>query len=207
MARRGGRKNKNAVTNVRVVDEFAGPDGLRVDRMLSSMQNSQSQVRILCSTTFEVTTTTSGAEIQGYFAGPQVRNTDDFGSLAAQFEEYRVRAIRFDVYDINPSTAVAHSFSTFHSRSTGDITAFPFAEVVDAPDSQSIPPGTGVAHFTWVAHSTDELAFQTTLQSTDPALQPAVSFGGLRWAVANANATGRKWQVSVKAIVDFRGRS
>lgn len=204
--RRGGNK-KNQVTNVRLVDEFAGTDGVRVDRMLSSMQNSHSQTRVLCTTTFEITTTTSGAEITGYYSGNQVRATDDFRSLADQFEEYRVRAIRFDIYDINPGTAVAHAFSTYHQRANGETAPFPFAQVVDGPDSQSIAPGTGVAHFTWMAHTLDEMGFQTTLQASDPALLPATDFGGLRWAVANASAAGRKWQVAAKAVVDFRGRS
>jgi len=205
--RRVRRGNKAAITNVRVVDEFAGPDGLKVDRMLSALQNSQSQCRLLCTTTFELTTTTSGADITGYYGGTQVRATDDFISFAAQFEEYRVTAIRFDVYDINPSTAVAHSFSTYHVRATGTYAAFPYGQVVDAPDSQVIPPGTGVAHFTWMAHTTDELAFQTTLPLDDSNLETPIDFGGLRWGIANASAAGRKWQVSAKAIVDFRGRS
>lgn len=207
MKNRRSGNTKNQVTNVRLVDEFAGTDGVRVDRMLSSLHNSQSQTRVLCTTTFEITTITSGAEIMGYYGGNQVRTTDDFISLADQFEEYRVRAIRFDVYDINPGTAVAHAFSTFHQRAVGNYAAFPFSQVVDGPDSLSVAPGTGVAHFTWMAHSNDEMSFQTSLQASDPTLEAATDFGGLRWAVANASAAGRKWQVVAKAVVDFRGRS
>lgn len=208
MTNRKGRNSKNRVTNVRVVDEFAGTDGVRVDRMLASLHNSQSQCRVLCSTTFQITAPTTGVDRIDIFSGAQVRDTDDFVSLASQFELYRVVAIRFDVYDINPGLPAAHSFSTFHHKSVGNPTPFPFAEVVDAPDSQIVSPGTGVAHFTWVAKSTDERSFQTTITSTDSALAPPYNFGGLRWAVANTGSSiGTKFQVSAKALVDFRGRS
>lgn len=202
---RGKKGSKNRVQNVRVVDEFAGSDGVKVDRMLSALHTSENQARVLCTSFFEIRTTSSGPDLSGYYGGDQVRDTDEFKSMMQQFGMYRISAIRFDVYDINPTTSVAHAFSTYHSSSIGPISAFAFADVVDSADSQIIAPGTGTAHFTWVAKSTNERGFYTTAR-IENALTPPETFGGLRWALANASSDGRKYQVAVKAIVDFRAR-
>ncbi len=55
--RRGG---KDRVMNVRAVDPAAGTDGAYVDRCISTLQNSHSQIRVLVNMQFQVNTSTSG---------------------------------------------------------------------------------------------------------------------------------------------------
>jgi len=197
--RNGGAKNR--ITNVRVVDPLSGSDGARMDRVLSSMQNSHSQIRVICGDYFTVNTSTSGTTT-GVYTGLNVRGTDDYVSLSAQFETYRVTAVRFEVYDVNPSLALFSGFSTQH-----DVVLSPNtyvnptpASVMDAPDASLPPAGGAKAIFNWVAHGTEENEFQSTANSGWS------DFGGLRYfASASGSATG-KYQVVVKAVVDFRGR-
>ncbi len=192
------------MTNVRVVDQYAGSDGAHMDRILSSLQNSHSQVRLNLKDTFTLNTSTT-ATVSGILAGSQVRLFDDYIALAAQFETFRVAGFRFDVYDINPSLVAVGVFSTFHDNYlTSAQPAFSFSAVVDGADSQLIPPGTGKASFTWMAHGTSENDFLTTVSST-PSEQ--IDFGGLRYFIAQNSAAAAKYQIVVNAIVDFRGRT
>jgi hypothetical protein len=194
-------KGKNTITNVRVVDQYSGPDGARVDRMLTQMQNSHGQIRMLCSTTdsFAVNTTGPGS---AYYSGAYIRNFDEFTSLAQQFQEYRVAAIRFDVYDIAPSVPAQVAFSTWHDVIPNTTTpiSYTFAQVVDGPDAQLVAPGTGKVSFTWMAKGSNENEFQ----STDTTGWN--DFGGLRIYGNTATANATKFQIITKAIVDFRGR-
>jgi len=195
------RPKRNAVSNVRIVDEYAGTDGARVDRILSSMQNSHSQIRVLCTATGQFNVNTSGPGTANY-SGQAVRNTDDFTSFAAQFETYRILAIRFDVYDINPALQGQIALSTWHDvyPATTTLPTFSFEQVIDAPDSQLVPPGTGKVSITWFAKGSQENDFQTddTTGWSD--------YGGLRIAGMTSTGTGTKLQIVMKAIVDFRGR-
>jgi len=206
MARNNGKKsnNKNRVTNVRVVDEYAGNDGARVERMLSQLQNSHSQIRVLCSETFNQNTQT--AAYISTFSGAQVRGTDDFQSFAAQFETYRIMAIRFDVYDVQPGNPTPVFFSTWHDQILYNaVPTFTQANVLDGPDSQLVGPGAGKATLTWFAKGSTETGFQSDFAASAP-----LDFGGIRVAAA-AGASGftsnsPKIQIIMKAVVDFRGR-
>lgn len=201
---RNKRSAKNTIANVRVVDELSGADGARVDRILSSLQNSHSQIRVLCTETFNQNTQT--AAYVSTFSASNVRATDDFQSFGQQFETYRIVAIRFDVYDVAPSNATPVFVSTWHDEILyGATPTFTQANVLDAPDSQLVAPGTGKAMLTWFAHGTQEHDFQS-----DEAASSPVDFGGIRVA-AGAGATGftsnaPKLQIIMKAVVDFRGR-
>lgn len=202
MVRSGRRNNntrKNAVSNVRIVDQYSGTDGARVDRILSFLQNSHSQIRVLCSDNF--TQTTAASAFGGVVTGANIRATDDFLSFSAQFETFRVLAIRFDVYDIAPATNVTNYWSTFHDVTTGVYAPFPIASILDAPDSQVIPPGSGKSTFTWFAHGSQENDFEST---TNSGIQ---DFGGLRFSVGGGTSGVAKYQIVMKAIVDFRGRT
>jgi len=196
-----GRQVKNKVSNVRIVDQYAGTDGARVDRILSQLQNTHGQIRMLCTNTdsFAVNTTGPGSS---YYSGSYIRNSDDFVSIAQQFEEYRITAIRFDVYDIAPSVPAQVAFSTWHDviPSTTTPISYSFAQVIDAPDSQFVPPGTGKISFTWMAKGSTENEFQSddTTGWSD--------FGGLRVYGMTASSNATKYQIVTKAIVDFRGR-
>jgi len=202
MARRSTRKSdKSRVQNVRVLDDYAGNDGAKFDRILSDMQNKHSQVRLLCTGVFPLVTTTAGyVESSSH---PFVRGTDDFISMAQQFETYRVTAIRYDIYDINSGNIATGFFSTWHDDvANGTTITFTSATVYDAPDSQTVPPGTGKISLIWRARGT----FENLFQSVVPSGGSPRNFGGLRYSVNPGPNDTAKYQVIVKAVVDFRGR-
>lgn len=200
---RSKKTTKNSVTNVRVVDGYGATDGAYVDRCIGELQNSHSQVTMLLQDTFALTVTSTTAS--GILAGPQVVLFDDWVSMAAQFETFRIRAYRFDIYDVNPSNAIVGWFSTFHDEFPGSAQpTFTVANVVDGPDSQLVPPGTGKLTLYWRAKGTDENRFVST--DTAGGGGPSTYFGGLRYSYGNSSTSAPKYQVVVKALVDFRGR-
>lgn len=195
--KRGGKAGR--VQNVRVVDEFAGADGARLDRMLSDLQNSQSQTRVLCSDCYTIGTT--AAVQNANISASQVAVTDDFVSLISQYETFRVRAIQFDIYDVNPNLSAVGFFGTFHDNFTStNQPVFIAANVVDSVDGQLVPPGTGKLSLTWMAHGSLEMGFNATIN-------PIRDFGGLRYSIQAASGVAPKFQVYFKAIVDFRGKT
>lgn len=196
-----GRSGKNTVQNVRVLDEYAGQDGARIERMLGSLQNSHSQIRVLCSSPILLVTTTAGYVSSS--SGASIRLSDDFVSIAQQFETYRITAIQYDVYDINTGNVATGFFSTWHDNvANGAIASFTEGNVIDAPDSQLVPPGTGKISLSWVAKGTLENTFQATAnQGENPR-----DFGGLRYSISGGSDAVTKYRVILKAIVDFRGR-
>lgn len=198
--RRGRVSNKNAVSNVRIIDPHQGLDGARMDRILGQMQDSHSQIRVICgdSTQVNSATTSNGA----FYTHANIRTTDDFVSFSAQFETYRIAAVRFEVYDFNPANVVVAAFSTQHDVVPSPLvyTSPTFANVVDAPDAQVIPPGTGKVVFDWFAHGTEENDFQSDT------VAPINDYGGIRWYLNQASSAAGKYLIVVKAVVDFRGR-
>lgn len=202
MARRNKGNQKNRVSNVRVLDEFSGTDGARVDRMLSALQNSQSQTRIEIGDSLQLSPAVSGGDSLGTYSWRNVVLSDEFISLRQQWNEFRIRAIRFDVYDINPNVATFSVFSTVHEPSSFSTPpSYTFTQVVDGPDSQAPQAGGNRLRFTWVAKGPRELSFQ----NLDAAAEPLFDYGGLRFAIGNA-ANVSKYMVVVKALVDVRGR-
>lgn len=200
---RRNKPQKNRISNVRVVDQNAGNDGLYVDRCIGELQNSHSQITMLLQDTNALTVTpTVGA---GNIAGPQIALFDDFASLAQQFETFRIRAIRYDIYDVNPSVPIVGWFSTFHDEfGAAAQPVFNQAAVIDGPDSSIVPPGTGKMTLYWRAHGTNENRFVTTDQAS--VTFPPSYFGGLRFSYGNSSTSSPKFQVVTKALVDFRGR-
>jgi hypothetical protein len=195
---------KNAVSNVRVVDPSAGTDGVYIDRCISNLQNSHSQITILCQESYSLYTNT--ANTVDVYAGPQVTVTDEYQSLISQFETVRIRAFRFEIYDLNPAVPSNGWFSTFHDQFP--LTAQPVytaANVVDGPDVAIVPPGIGKVVLYWRARGTLENSFVTTDQAS--VSNPAIFYGGLRIFIPSfATAGTLKYNIVMKALVDFRGR-
>lgn len=201
MAKRRGNA-RNRVTNVRVLDEYSGSDGARVDRMLSELQNSQSQTRVEIGAVRLLSTSTAAADQVGIISAQAIRAEDEFATMVTQWQTFRIRAIRFDVYDINPNVVSFSAFSTYHEASALAPSAFTFAQVLDGPDCQTPTNGAPKLRFTWVARGTAEMEFQTV----DSSEAEQLDFGGLRYAFGAGATAASKFQVVVKAIVDFRGR-
>jgi len=185
------------------MDDYAGDDGAKFDRVLSHLQNTHSQVTLVVQEEFAIaanTTTTNSI-----LAGSQIRIFDDFVSLAAQFQTFRIKRIRFDIYDVLPGTGTAGIWSTFHDvNTTGSQYVPSTGSTIDAPDSQIVPPGVGKISLVWTAKGVVENEFQSTNANSGA---PSMDFGGLRYSIPGATtAVPGKYQVFVKAIVDFRGR-
>lgn len=201
VSNRRNNNRKNIIQNVRIVDQDSSTDSVRVGRMIDSIKTSESQIRLLCvDNTFQDNAATP---IQGLIGFDYIFGMDEFSSIAVQFNEFRVRAIKFDVYDVNQNNIGGAMFSTVHEiyGSTGPV--YSFAQVVDGPDSKPIPPGTGKETFYWVAHGFKEMEFQSTNFGSPNLVD---RFGGLRYYINSGAAPGAKFQIVTHAVVDFRGR-
>lgn len=187
---------KNSIQNVRVVDSDEGTDDVVVQRLLSAYNTSEGQIRVVCN--YNGTLIPSGVTT-GIVSFNEAVNTDDFISISQQYQEFRIRAIQYKIYDLQPSSAATINYwSTFHQIG-GDVPVG-VQDVVDRPDSRVIPPGEGRVMLAWVAHGIPEMSFQSTVTA-------ATSYGGLSYYLSPSNViTGVKYSVIAKFIVDFRGR-
>jgi hypothetical protein len=205
MAKRSNssKKNTRRIQDVRITDEYAGTDGAKFDRVLSQLQNSHSQVTLCCTDEFGLSVATSPTS--GILAGSQIRLFDEFVALGGQFQTFRIKRIRFDIYDLLPNLGSLAVWSTFHDVNTTGSQYVPSpSNTIDAPDSQIVAPGMGKISLFWTAKGTTENEFQSTNVGSGA---PAMDFGGLRYYIAGAGAAvPNRFQVFVKAIVDFRGR-
>lgn len=193
------RNSKNKVMNVRVVDPDGATDSLRVDRMINEVKASESQIRVLCADNLFIDN--AATPISGLQAFDYIFATDDWGSISVQYNDFRVRAIKYDVYDVNQGNIGGAIFSTVHEVYNNTPPTYTFAQVVDGPDSKPVPPGTGKATFYWMAHGVKEMGFQST------SISSAVDrYGGLRYYINSGANPGAKFQIVMHAIVDFRGR-
>jgi len=197
MARKNSSKrNKNVIQNVRVVDKDEGTDDIMCQRFIQNYNVSEGQIRTVCSLHSEFGIGTSAAN--GNIDFGNLTTSDDFVSFAAQYREFRVRAIRFDIYDVNPnSSPVVNYWATYHTIG-GTITT-DIESILDRPDARSVTPGDGKASLAWVAHSIPEMAFQpTNLYNT---------LGGISLYIGSSTASvSTKYTVASKFVVDFRGR-
>lgn len=191
---RGG--GKNAISNVRIVDKDDGTDDIQCQRYLQAYKVSEGQIRVVCNARIEVPLNTTASS--GVLDYNSLGATDEFASFAAQYREFRVRAIRFDVYDLAPTVLTPINFwATFHNIA-GNVPQS-FEDVVDRPDSRAISPGTGMTTLAWVAHGIPEMAFQPTVGYQN--------LGGLVNYIGGAAAAfGGKYSLIGKFVVDFRGR-
>jgi len=202
MARKN-RSMKNRVQNVRVLDEYAGSDSAYVDRVISQLQNSHSFTTLLCTETFNLSTaSTSGGDRTVASTIASIVGSDDFQSMAQQFAMFRVRCIRYDVYDVNAPVPVTSGFSTFHDATSAGSSRPPLtlATVLDSPDSQVVAPGTGKIALFWRAKGVLENEFQPLVGGE------YLDYGGLRGVLNSQTLSTLKYQVVFKAVVDFRGR-
>jgi len=195
------KRNKNTVQNVRVVDQYAGADSAYIERCISGLQNSHSQMRALVEID-QYTPSIAAGDISYIVSGAKLRAADDFVSIAAQFAEYRIAGIQFDVYDLTTGVNLAVAVSTYHATSA-TTPSFTFEQVIDGPDSQLVPAGVGKVSFYWRAKGTLENEFQGIL-GTDPT---PMDFGGLRIVLPQSSTDGAKRLfVVTKALIDFRAR-
>jgi hypothetical protein len=193
--------NKNRILNVRIADTAAGSDGLRVDRQIAAIKDSESQTRVLVGDVFDLGIPTT-ADTSSSWSFDSLLNTDDFASLAQQYNLFKVVSIKFDIYDTNPNVSAYNAWGIWHDNYEGSALAYTRANIGDLPDSRVISGGTGQTTLYWVAHGVVENQFQGTT-TTGSAVQ---KFGGLKYYVGLAGTAAPKYTVQVHAVVDFRGR-
>lgn len=191
--RRNGAKNR--IQNVAVVDKDESPAGARLDRQIKQLAQSQGDIPVLISSAFSLDATATDATTRYSFS--QIVAADEFTSLSAQFQKFRVSGIRFDIYDINTSATVNAFFGTYHAGGIASQPTLTLQNIIDAPDSLVIPPGTGKASLYWTPSGTDEFDFQNTGNVSD--------FGGLA-AFLSGTTASIKFRIVMKAVVHFRGR-
>lgn len=192
---RRGRVGKDTISNVRVVDKDEGTDDVICQRHLQAYTISEGQIRVVCGYRQEISV--GSTAVTGLFDWSAVVGSDDFQSFAGQYQEFRVRSIRFDIYDLSAGIAAPVNFwATYHQ--VGGTVPQTFDDVVDRSDSRAIAPGSGTSSLAWVAHSIPEMAFQSV--STYNGL------GGLVYYVGSGTASAGRYSVIAKYVVDFRGR-
>lgn len=192
----GNRRSGKRISNVRVLDRDETSDSLKVSSILSSLSASNSQVRVVCGYSGTLSPQASGG---GTVSLAECQSTDDWAGLIAQYREFRVRAIQFRIFDVQPNSAANVNFwATFHQiTGSPDVSA---SGVVDRPDARSIAPGAGYTELVWLAHGQPEMEFQSTTTAND--------FGGLVYNNSPAaSIVGTKYTVVAKFIVDFRART
>jgi len=194
---RSRTQNKNAIQNVRVVDKDEGTDDIMCQRFIQAYTTSEGQIRVVLGYRGELSNYTAGAPITGTVGFTEASNTDDFASFITQYREFRIRAIRYDIYDIQPNASAVNYWSTYHTVS-GSV-ATDAESVMDRPDARSISPGDGKTTLAWVAHSIPEMAFQNVSSFN--------GLGGLSYyTIAGNGIVNSKYTVLAKFVVDFRGR-
>jgi hypothetical protein len=196
--RNNGRRTRggNRIQNVRVVDNDEARDSVRVSSILTSLSSSNQQIRVTCS--YQGTLSPTGPA-GGIVSLAELTSTDDWQSFDDQFTEYRVRAIQFRVFDVQPnSAATVNYWATYHQL--GGAVAVSPSDIVDRPDARVLTPGAGWLTLDWAAHGQPEMEFQPVVGG--------VSYGGLCYNVSPAaTITGTKYQIVAKFVVDFRGRT
>jgi len=179
------------------VREDGDTQAARIDRIISTLRSQESSMFINCKGVYDINASTSATT--AYLTYATVVATDEFQSVAQQYNMYKVKGMRFEVFHTNPTTATPVALSTFHMNMVGVPPASYLSEgaIVDAPDAMFMEPGSKKQTFYWNASGQSENEYQDTTNYND--------HGGLRFAV-RAGTTGQIGIVVMSALVVFRGR-
>lgn len=171
---------------------------MRIDRAISTMRSQESSTVVLCKTLLDLAPVASA---QGYsFDFITATTTDDFTSMATQFNTFKIKSMKFEIFPVNSTTRSPIALSTLH----GDFTTAPPSSwvtetsVVDAPDAQYLMPGGDKLSFYWNASGARENEFQDVNQFRN--------FGGLRLNIRGNTVTDVLAVCVMTAQVVFRGR-
>lgn len=193
--RRGrGRRNGGSRRGIQIQDQYAGADSVKIERQISFAQNTHSLTTIVIGGLLSVNATTTTATTT--FSFSDIGSSDDFASMSAQFNTFRVRSMMFDIYDVNPNVLAIGTMSTFHQSNASPAPQTQGA-IMDRPDSQLVAPGTGKVMLFWRAKGTEENNFQGVNGFFD--------FGGMSINVPSVTTAATKYQIAYKCVVDFRG--
>jgi hypothetical protein len=170
----------------------------KLDRVISHFRTQESSTTILCKSAFDVVTTQTASN--NVIDTATIVGTDDFTSMAQQFNTFKIKAVRFEVFYVAAPGGPPIYVSTYHS--VYDInppsTVTSRDGIVDAPDSQILIQGGGKQSFYWNALGTIENGFQ--------AVDGYSRLGGLRYYVPITQANALAATIIMTAEVVFRGR-
>lgn len=203
MARKSNSKrnvNKSRITNVRVVDPTSGLDGARTDRQMTAVKTSESQTRVVIGDIVDLPSPLT--EVFGTYGFDQIFGSDDFNSMIQQYNLFRIKSIKFEIFDINSNVAIYNQWGIWHDNYETTVPSYNRANIADLPDSRVLSSGTGQTTLYWVAHGTAENQFQ----QSSSAGSPIQRFGGLKYYISGSNPAVTKYSLQVHAVVDFRGR-
>jgi len=196
---RGKGRTRRPTNRAQVV--VTAPDGdvagAMFNKMVGNMRANESAIPVLVKSSFGLSIQTTPAGNTISFA--QIAATDDFVSLAAQFQTFKVKAMRFEVFHINPSASTPTAVSTFHTDGGSFSSLTTEQSVVDGEDSKYLEPGSKKQDFYWNARGSLETGFQGVNAYAD--------FGGLRYYIPAGTSNLDVARIVLTAQVVFRGRT
>lgn len=182
-----------------VVDNEDARDELRLDRFLSNMDASQSLVNTVMEGVFTIAGGTTASSATYSFAN--IKAISDFVNFSNEFNLFRVKGIKFEVYDTVPNSQGTAYWATYHIAE-GQTAPSTLGSITALVDLRIVPPGDGKTTLTWVPTGTKELQFQSA-NSTGT----SIDYGGLVvYTPASTAPAPSRWYVVVKAHVQFRMR-
>jgi hypothetical protein len=175
-------------------DEFSA----KIDRQIAHMRSSQSTVRVLCKTFATISTLNSGplASAYDFFT---LAATDDFVSLAQQYNLFRVVGCKLEVFHTNTNVLAPIVISSYHTNGSPLSVQITEESVVDAPDSKFLNTSGDKQNWYWQPRGFVEQSFQDVASFGN--------FGGFRYFSENSGVNNNNVAKSIITwIVDFRGR-
>lgn len=195
------RPSKKGNNKLRVSQTRSDGDtaAAKIDRTIAQMRAGESSCVVLCKSAYQLSTS-SGSPSSLVITYPEIAATDEFISLAQQFNMFRIKCMRFDLSHTNPSFVGNVVASTVHSNIVGAIPTAWTTEggVIDGPDSVFISPGASREVFYWNGTGVSETEFQDVSAYNN--------HGGFRCYLPVQAAPAVAGVVVVSAVVIFKGR-
>jgi len=139
----------------------------------------------------------STTALSGTIGFTSILTNEDTAALASQFEEVKVKCIRFDIYHTGAAGGSA-VFGTYHTN--GNTPPVGYEDVIDSEDSQVLNTGGERQQFYWQESGPLEGVYQK--------FNGFVDFGGLRYNVpAQTTAGASLFTIVVSAVLVFRSRT
>lgn len=190
------RRNNNQIVTVA---QDGDVQGAKFDRMVSNARYNESATMVLVKAVTGVDTAAAAAS--RVYSFNELAQEDEFIAMASQFQLFKIKAMRFEVFHTYPTNTVPVVMSTFHTDGAQGTNILGQANTVDGPDSKYMDPGAGKQTFYWNGTNSLEKLYQSPSSFT--------SLGGLRWyAESSGGAAGLPLlRIIVTAQVVFKGRT
>jgi len=189
------RRGRNNVPTTVLVAPNNDTMATRVDRTIASMRFQQSSCVLLAKSFSNFTSTAT--DQSGVLGFNYILSNEDVVALSSQFNEVKIKCIRYDIYHTGQSGTSA-VFGTYHTNGSAPPTTY--ESVIDSEDSQVFNAGGERQQFYWQANGTLESVYQK--------LTGYVDFGGLRYNIPGQTSTGGTlFTVVISAVVVFRSRN